>query len=92
MANGILVSAHPSWDKSRNEVSYLPYIVQVEPLRLLEVQLYGATLAGPLQRVVQSDVYLGPVERTVARVQLPRLTELVQGVGERLRRAFIILT
>lgn len=68
VANGILVSAHPSWDKSRNEVSYLPYIVQVEPLRLLEVQLYGATLAGPLQRVVQSDVYLGPVERTVARV------------------------
>lgn len=46
-------------------------VFQVEPLRQLEIQLDGRALERAAQRVADGDVDLGPVERTVARVDIP---------------------
>jgi len=46
-------------------------ILEVEPLRKLEIQLNRRALEGPLQSVFDRDIYLGTVKRSVTRVDLP---------------------
>lgn len=46
-------------------------ILEVEPLRELEIQLNRRALEGPLQSVFDRDIYLGTVKRSVTRVDLP---------------------
>ena len=46
-------------------------VLEVEPFRKLEIQLNRRALERPLQRVFDRDIYLGTVERPVARVNLP---------------------
>ena len=57
-----------------DRVLLLPLLVnvaQVEPHRQLEVQLDGGTLVLPLERVLQGDVDLWPVEGSITGIQLP---------------------
>jgi hypothetical protein len=46
-------------------------ILQVESLRQLEIELDSRTLERTMQRVFDRDVDLGPVECTVAGVEVP---------------------
>ena len=46
-------------------------VLQVEPLRELEVELDRRALVRALQGVADRDIDLGAVERAVARVELP---------------------
>ena len=63
-----------------DRVLLLPLLVneaQVEPPRQLEVQLDGGALVLPLERVLQRDVDLWPVERSVAGVEFPGQTSTI---------------
>lgn len=74
-------------------------ILQIEPLRQLEVQLYRRTLETPLQRIPNRDINFRSVERPVPRVDLPfarimllqRLLELLLRLVPRLNRAQVII-
>ncbi len=59
--------------------------LEVKAARQLEVELNGSALELTLERVVQVDVDLGPVEGAIGRVQAPLLAEAVQAACERLR-------
>ena len=54
-------------------------VAQVEPHRQLEVQLDGGTLVLPLERVLQGDVDLWPVEGSITGIQLPGQSSTIQG-------------
>ena len=63
-------------DRSRRRLVWIrrlfrSTILEVEPLRELEIQLNRRALEGPLQSIFDRDVYLGTVERSVSRVHLP---------------------
>jgi len=51
-------------------------VLQVEPLRQLEVELEGRALEGALECVLDMHIDLGTVERAVAWVELPLSGEL----------------
>lgn len=46
-------------------------VLEIEPLRELEVKLNGGTLKGALEGVTDGDVDLGAVESAVTWVELP---------------------
>lgn len=57
----------------------LGLILQVEANRLLKVDLDGATLVRPVQRIVDLDVDLGSVKGAVTMVEGPWESAIVQG-------------
>lgn len=61
----------------------LTLVLQVEAYRQLEVDLQGAALVLPFERVVNLDIDFGPIESAVTVVERPRLAEPIQRVFKR---------
>lgn len=56
----------------------VPLVGEVEANGQLEVHLDGGALVGALEGVLDGDVYLRSVERSVSGVQDPRMSASVQ--------------
>ena len=50
---------------------FRPTVLEIKPLGKLEIQLNRGTLERPFQGIFDGDIYLGAVERSVPRVNLP---------------------
>ena len=49
----------------------IPIKLEIEPLRQLEIQLYGGQLVAPFEGVENFDVDFGAVKRPILRIQFP---------------------
>ena len=58
-----------------------PGVLQLEPLRQVEIELNGRALPDPPDRVLELDVDLGPVERASALVDAVRDALAVERLG-----------
>jgi len=55
-------------------------VLQIKPDWKLEIKLYRAALVWSLEGIVDLDVDLRPIESSIARVQLPWLSKLVESL------------
>ena len=50
---------------------FRPTVLEIKPLRELEIQLNRGALEGPFQSIFDRDIYLGAVKRSIPRTNLP---------------------